>query len=248
MSIFKLSIITILVAALIKPAWAEDEYLEWIEHNNYTLYPTTATVSQKDPLSSIVSIDFSSDVVTVNDAIEVLLMSTGYRMPHDFARDKYMGRLLAQPLSRSFRSIGPVPVYVALDALAGDEFALVTDDLHSLVAFDLLPRYRERYILNTPYSDVPMVSNGTANKNRVWRIRQGEKFSSAIERWANLVGWTMHWDLNDTDDLLLQADYQINGSFYTAIKTALSDFALHGITATPRFAEDSQALFIKTEK
>ncbi len=237
-----------ILCALSSPAFsADDEYLEWVEGNGLSLYPSTATKSQKDPLTSVVDITFGSNVSSVGKAIDILLMPTGYRLPNEFAADPFMKRLLKRPLPKAFQKIGPVPVYVALDALAGDEFVLVTDDLHSLVGFDLLPNYRRRYASNSPYSFVPESYNSPPNIEQVWFIREGEKFSDGMKRWAKSIGWTLRWnDLAEKDDILLDVNYRVTGSFYGAVAEAMSHFELHGESVNYHFLENVNVLFVTT--
>ncbi len=224
---------------------ADDKYLQWVEDNDLSLYPVVATNSQKDPLSSVVDILFSSGIATVGEALDILLMPTGYRLPNPLARDPYMAKLLNQPLPSSFRHIGPVPVYVALDAFAGDEFVLVTDDVHSLVGFDLMPQFRARYGAGAPYSFVPASYTAPANVERVWFIREGERFSQALKRWADAIDWDLRWKIEDSDDMVIEAEYKAEGSFYFVVTEALTNFELHGKKVKYQFVEDAKILYVK---
>lgn len=209
---------------------------------------TTASTTKliKDPLANEVQMSFGSNVTTVGEAIEILLMSTGYKLPNEFAADPFMSIMLERPLPRSYRKLGPMPIYVALDTLAGDEFATVTDDLHRLVGFDLISEYRRHYAKNKPYSYIPRDRSHLTSQVREWRIRKGELFSEGIKRWGTDVKWRLR--ITGQDDLIMEDDYIVKGSFFGAVAEALGHYELHGTDVRHRFMENVDVLMIKFGK
>lgn len=101
----------------------------------YSIWPVTATRAQVAPLSAIVAVRFPRPVQTVEQAVQHLLDGSGYRLAG--APDSPAAIMLAQPLPKVHRSLGPLPLDQALQTLAGPVFQLVQDPLHRRIAFEL---------------------------------------------------------------------------------------------------------------
>ena len=101
-------------------------------YSMWTLMPTKA---QAEPLAAMVAVRFPKPVQTVGDAVQHLLDDSGYRLAGTPGSALHI--LLAQPLPAVHRTLGPLRLDQALQALAGPVFRLVQDPLHRRIAFEL---------------------------------------------------------------------------------------------------------------
>jgi conjugative transfer region protein (TIGR03748 family) len=107
-----------------------------IQVGRYSLFATTPTEAQADPLQSMITVQFPDRVRTVGDAVQHLLQQSGYRLAGSEATEPASAYLMALPLPSVHRSMGPMPLKRALETLSGTAFRLVEDPVHRLVAFE----------------------------------------------------------------------------------------------------------------
>ena len=107
-----------------------------IQVGRYSLFATTPTEAQADPLQATITVQFPDRVRTVGDAVKHLLQQSGYRLAGADAVGPEAVYLMALPLPAVHRSLGPLPLKRALETLAGPAFYLVEDLVHRLVAFE----------------------------------------------------------------------------------------------------------------
>jgi conjugative transfer region protein (TIGR03748 family) len=107
-----------------------------IQVGRYSLFATTPTKAQADPLQSMITVQFPDRVRTVGDAVQQLLQQSGYRLAGSEATEPASAYLMALPLPSVHRSMGPMPLKRALETLSGTAFRLVEDPVHRLVAFE----------------------------------------------------------------------------------------------------------------
>ena len=213
----------------------------------YTYVNNVPTGAQLDIFSADIQVAFSEEVLTIGEAVETVLLQTGYAVASSFASDPYQDIVLARRLPEGHRKIGPLPLYKALELLVGDEFILVTDDVHALVAFDLRPselsKYgpRETIARNTPFNN-----QSVARRRTTWTIDRGSQFASSIDGWATAIEWKSYWP-DGKPPSVLATTYSVDGDFYAAVNTALSHLKLHGIKYRPEFYEDSKTLIINQD-
>jgi type IV pili sensor histidine kinase/response regulator len=110
--------------------------------SRYATVNPVATSEQAHPLSVVVSLNFTDQVLTVEDAVRHLLSRSGYRLADLSASDPALPILLKQPLPLIHRHLGPITIENALVTLAGDAWDLVIDPVNRLVSFELLEQYR----------------------------------------------------------------------------------------------------------
>lgn len=110
---------------------------EAVHTNRYTLVSLTADETLRFPLRQPVSHTLSAPkknrTLTRGDALHIWLSGTGYGLCLPVTDD--MRRLYASPLPDIWRSAGPLRIHDALQALAGPEWAVVTDELTYTVCF-----------------------------------------------------------------------------------------------------------------
>jgi len=111
--------------------------------DRYTVLAATPTAAQQDLLGGIDRITFPVDVVTVGDALATVLHSSGYRLATTEEMDASRDILMPLPLPDAHRSLGPMPLRLALQTLAGPAWRLLEDPVHRLVAFERCPAFTE---------------------------------------------------------------------------------------------------------
>jgi type IV pili sensor histidine kinase/response regulator len=107
-----------------------------IQVGRYASLIAAPTQAQTNLLSKMVTIKFPSRVKTVGAAIQHLLRGSGYRLAGASAADSARFDLLNFSLPTAHRSLGPMPLYEALETIGGPAFRLVEDPLHRLVSFE----------------------------------------------------------------------------------------------------------------
>ena len=107
-----------------------------IQVGRYSLFATTPTEAQADPLQAMITVQFPDRVRTVGDAVKHVLRQSGYRLAGTEATGPASAYLMALPLPAVHRSIGPMSLKRALETLAGPAFLLIEDPVHRLVAFE----------------------------------------------------------------------------------------------------------------
>ncbi len=109
---------------------------EDVQVGRYSSVRPVPTAAQVDLLSALVTVQFPEKVRTVRQAVEQLLAPSGYRLAADAVADPERAVLLALPLPEPHRALGPMPLRLALETLAGPAFRLVEDSVHRLVSFE----------------------------------------------------------------------------------------------------------------
>ncbi len=107
----------------------------------YTSIATTPKPGQVDLLSAYVETIIPGDAVTIGDAIELLLVGSGYRLAANDASDPALYRLMDNTLPVAHRRLGPITLRESLELIAGPAWTLVEDPVNRLVSFDLRKKY-----------------------------------------------------------------------------------------------------------
>lgn len=104
--------------------------------------PVTA---QQDLLKQTFQVRFPIQVITVGDAVEYLLQTTGYSLVKNKQQYPFAFEMLNAPLPNVDRSFGPLTIEEGLQTLAGDHFQLIIDPVNRLIAFRLKPQFLTLY-------------------------------------------------------------------------------------------------------
>lgn len=102
----------------------------------YSTVQPVPTITQRDPLEGLVTLTFSDSVARVGQAVSTLLAGSGYRLASARSAAPERVQLLALPLPKAHRTLGPMPLRRALQTLVGPAFVLVEDPVHRLVSFE----------------------------------------------------------------------------------------------------------------
>jgi type IV pili sensor histidine kinase/response regulator len=112
-----------------------------LQVSRYGSLSPVATSEQKDLLSIIVTISFNRNINTVGQALDHLLLRSGYQMADLSISDPVLPVLLTQPLPDVHKVLGPIHLDNALKTLAGPAWDLIVDPVHRLISFELLDKY-----------------------------------------------------------------------------------------------------------
>ena len=106
-----------------------------IQVGRYITIQEAPTREHGDVLANSVAHEFAPDVVTVADAIEVVLRPLGYALATSATSNQRLGSVLSRPLQKQFRSLGPRSSREYLRILIGVDWQLVEDPDERLVSF-----------------------------------------------------------------------------------------------------------------
>lgn len=118
--------------ALIAPLGQADE-IPIARYSTLRVVPVVATL---DPLAVPVNGTLPNSVITIGEAIELLLAPSGYRLAPDELASPERAAWLAQLLPMEHRTIGSLPLRAALTLLADPAFTLIEDPVHRLISFE----------------------------------------------------------------------------------------------------------------
>ncbi|WP_369177860.1 hypothetical protein [Candidatus Thiodubiliella endoseptemdiera] len=96
-----------------------------IKIDRYTIINTTATPAQADLLSVVISVKFAQHVITVKQAIEELLIKSGYNLNSNYESEKINNFQLPEV----HREIGPLPLNKAIKVLLGPAWDFQVDEV-----------------------------------------------------------------------------------------------------------------------
>lgn len=104
----------------------------------YVTVDNEAQDDQVNPLLAVAIFDFPLSIQTVGQAVNHVLLSSGFQLSHDVSSD--VKNTLAMPLPMTNRHLGPLPISSLLEVLMGqDVYQLQVDPLHRLVNFEIKP-------------------------------------------------------------------------------------------------------------
>lgn len=108
-----------------------------VQVGRYSTMKTLPTDAQKNIFATVVNVQFDSTITTVGDAMRSLLQDQGIRLAVPKSKDARVRTLIALPMPRTHRDLGPISLQHALETLAGPVWRLVQDPIHRLVSFEL---------------------------------------------------------------------------------------------------------------
>lgn len=96
---------------------------------------------QANPLQTIVSLIFPSQIRTVGAALNHVLARSGWALAPTQASDPTIPYLMGLPLPESQRALGPIALFDALAVLCGGAYVIVVDPVSRLVSCELRAPY-----------------------------------------------------------------------------------------------------------
>ena len=127
--LIKLFGLTWLVAVSTTMIYAE------IQVGRYATIQPVATASQRDVLSTVVSVSFDHDVKTVGHAIQQVLTENGYQLSDAASDNALRATLLSLYLPAPHRHLGPLSIRDILDTLTGPSWVSIEDPVLRKVSF-----------------------------------------------------------------------------------------------------------------
>lgn len=108
-----------------------------IQTDRYTLITPTPTQHEVDPLSVNIQLAFPPSIKTVRDAVNYVLMNSGWVLALDKSTDDALAITLDRPLPQVHRNLSLMPLRSVLQVLVGPHFIPVEDPLRRIYTFDL---------------------------------------------------------------------------------------------------------------
>jgi conjugative transfer region protein (TIGR03748 family) len=117
-------------------------HAEQVVTDRYTLITPTPEVKEIDPLSVNIQLSFPPSVKTVRDAVNFVLMNSGWVLALDKSNDEALGITLDRPLPQVHRKLSLMPLRTVLQVLVGQYYVPVEDPLRRIYTFDLKDEYK----------------------------------------------------------------------------------------------------------
>ncbi len=103
----------------------------------YLSVPNKPLMAQKDLLRQTRQVTFPLLIDTVGEAINYLLLFSGYSLNHTPKTNRAVLAMLNAPLPEVDRQFGPMSLEDGLKTLSGNSFVLLIDPIHRLISFKL---------------------------------------------------------------------------------------------------------------
>ncbi|MDI4653641.1 MULTISPECIES: hypothetical protein [Pseudoalteromonas] len=117
-------------------------HAEQVATDRYTLITPTPETKEIDPLSVNIQLSFPPSVKTVRDAVNFVLMNSGWVLALDKSNDEALGITLERPLPQVHRKLSLMPLRTVLQVLVGQYYVPVEDPLRRIYTFDLKDEYK----------------------------------------------------------------------------------------------------------
>lgn len=111
----------------------------------YSVVDPVPSPEQRDPMRTIVHVRFPRSVRHVGEALDYLLVRSGWRL-----ESSDLHRLLSFSLPETQRDLGPLPLVDAIEVLCGPAYVVALDPLHRLVTCVLKPDFTALYEQGEP--------------------------------------------------------------------------------------------------
>lgn len=109
-----------------------------VQVGRYAAIAPTPTPSQKDLLSIVVQMRFHANILTVGEALDYLLLRSGYRLSNEVRENPALVVLSQYPLPEVHRELGPITLREAMTMLAGPAYQLVENHYQREISFQLV--------------------------------------------------------------------------------------------------------------
>lgn len=113
-----------------------------IRIGRYTAAKASNTDEQENLLNVVIQTEIPAKIVTVGEAIDFLLLRSGFSLAPVEAQGKHVPQLLNKTLPHAHRKVGPVMLKDALSMLVGNAFWMRADPVHRLIAFDTVEEFK----------------------------------------------------------------------------------------------------------
>ena len=109
----------------------------------YSIAETQASQAQRFPLVEVRTLSVPATIVTNRDAVDFLLMSTGYSQSSDVVRSHQDIALMRKPLALTNREFVNLTVLEMLSVVAGVGYVPIVDPINRLIAFEAVYEFKQ---------------------------------------------------------------------------------------------------------
>ena len=231
-------------AASAPEIFADDNLLRT---DRYTLQRLAASATQTDPLSTIIQTEYPAQIETVGDAVDYLLMRSGY----EHLRTEEAESTLELPLPRIHRRMGPVDLRTALRTLLGTNWELKENRTLRLIWFQLSattqepePPPRAKSADSEADSQPPIEeTEPSVEERQQWDLQPNQTLRSNLKNWSDQVNWTLQWNSRHDYDIYHESSYQ--GTFFEAVQNLLEHYEHAPVPLAASFYSGNSVLVIE---
>ena len=212
----------------------------------YTLQSATAEASQLDLLAALIEIEFPPQIETAGDAIDYVLLRSGYRRIETPDARKAMDL----PLPRAHRKIGPLDLRSAIKTLAGQPWHLHEDAIQRVIwltlkadaDLDQVPENAAASVQETP-TPPPVPSAPLPQVSAEWTLDTSLTLRGNIDVWTRIADWSLEW--NSRHDYAVDQVAAYNGTLKDAVSAVLEHYRTAPIPLTATFYAGNAVLVVE---
>ena len=221
--------------------------------DRYTLKKQSARPEQIDLLSAVIETQFPRNVATIGDAIEYMLLRSGYR----FIDTEESAEAMALELPAVHRSLGPLPLRTAISTVSGPAWQLQENNEHRKVWLARKVAGSDAPNPASPPVDLPprearSTAAATASRQAThspaavastWLLDPEKTLRANLDEWASQAGWSLQWDALHDYEIDFPASYE--GTFRMAVESALEHYRTAPVPLSAGFFKGNAVLLIQ---
>ena len=203
----------------------------------YSLQSPIPAATQTDLLSALIETEFPPQIETAGDAIDYVLLRSGYRrIDTPGAR-----RTMDHPLPRAHRKIGPIDLRSAIKTLAGEPWYLHEDGIQRVVWLTLSADAKY-----TPTEVASAAAQGTTQTpiaSVEWELDPLLTLRGNFDIWTRIAEWSLEW--NSRHDYAVDQRAAYNGTLKDAVTAVLEHYRTAPIPLTATFYAGNAVLVVE---
>ena len=209
----------------------------------YTLQSATAGAGQFDLLAALIEIEFPPHIETAGDAIDYVLLRSGYRRIETPAARRTMDL----PLPRAHRKIGPLDLRSVIKTLAGEPWHLHEDVIQRVVWLTLkddadLDGVPEN-VAHTDDVPPPAPAASLPQLSTEWTLDTSLTLRDNFDIWTRMAAWSLEW--NSRHDYAVDQVAAYNGTLKDAVTAVLEHYRTAPIPLTATFYAGNAVLVVE---
>ncbi len=213
----------------------------------YTLQSATAEASQLDLLAALIEIEFPPHIETAGDAIDYVLLRSGYRRIETPAARRAMDL----PLPRAHRKIGPLDLRSAIQTLAGQPWRLHEDAIQRVIWLtlkddvDLASGAPEDFVASDQESPPPPKASSAPlpQVSTEWTLDNELTLRGNFDIWTRIAEWSLEW--NSRHDYAVDQVATYSGTLVDAVTAVLEHYRTAPIPLLATFYAGNAVLVVE---
>ena len=209
----------------------------------YTLQSATAEASQLDLLAALIEIEFPPHIETAGDAIDYVLLRSGYRRIETPAARRAMDL----PLPRAHRNLGPLDLRSAIQTLAGEPWHLHEDAIQRVVWLTL----KDEVVLDSGVpedvavsdQETPAPSSPLPQVSTEWTLDNELTLRGNFDIWTRIAEWSLEW--NSRHDYAVDQVATYSGTLVDAVTAVLEHYRTAPIPLLATFYAGNAVLVVE---